>query len=201
MGDEVVQSEVLKTSAGCSLDEVDRAAPPSEDVEDSVLIVKCEGKSCDGSAVQPLADKSPKKPTVPSTKPRENSLEKSKKWYNIGFMNRVGSSTNSRSANTADNKNSTNMDNRHSWHLNDSSEMWVPFSILSSLIIPFWSSSAYVCLDFLLAFVSNFIFQHKKKTNGSSEPIIARPKVLEDIKTISLRLFRKQIFSLPTSLC
>lgn len=123
MGDEVARSDdVHKPTAG-SLDEVDKAAPPA--VDDRVVIEKCEGKSfnCDGSAVPPQADKSPKKPTVPTTKPQETSLEKSKKWYNIGFMNRVGSSTNSRSANTADNKTTTKMDNRHSWHLNDSSEM------------------------------------------------------------------------------
>lgn len=120
MGDEVVQSdEVNKISAG-SIDEVDKAAQPAVDA--CIIIVNCEGKS-DVSAVQPQADKSLKKPTVSSTKPQENSLEKSKKWYNIGFMNRVGSSTNSRSVNTADNKTSTKMDNRHSWHLNDSSEM------------------------------------------------------------------------------
>lgn len=111
MGDE---SDV--PSAG-SLDEVDKAVAPSE-----ISIEKSEGNSlnCDGSAVDPLTDKSLKKA---STKARENSLEKSKKWYNIGFMNRVGSSTNSRSTNTADKKNSTKMDSRHSWHLNDSSEM------------------------------------------------------------------------------
>lgn len=75
----------------------------------------------DGSVLQPQPEKSPKKPST--AKPQDNSFEKSKKWYNIGFMHRTGSSSNSRSVNTTDGKNSIKMDNRHSWHLNDSSEM------------------------------------------------------------------------------
>ena len=46
----------------------------------------------------------------PSFKTKENSLDKSKKWFNIsGFMNRAGSS---------DNKNDMKAEKRHSWHLN-----------------------------------------------------------------------------------
>lgn len=49
----------------------------------------------------------------PSFKTKENSLDKSKKWFNIsGFMNRAGSSC------TSDNKNDMKAEKRHSWHLN-----------------------------------------------------------------------------------
>lgn len=117
MGEEVTQSdEMLKNSAGpCGTDEVDKAAAKVE----SEVIEKSDGvkQNCDGSVNRPQAEKSPKRPSI---KPQENSFEKSKKWYNISFMHRSG---NSRSTNTADNKNSSKMDKRHSWHLNDSVEM------------------------------------------------------------------------------
>jgi hypothetical protein len=120
MGEEVTQSdEMLKSSAGPDgIDEVDKVKAKVE----CDVIEKCEGnnKGCDGSVSRPQAEKSPKRPSM---KPQENSFEKSKKWYNISFMHRAGSSSNSRSTNTADNKNSTKMDKRHSWHLNDSVEM------------------------------------------------------------------------------
>lgn len=113
MGEEVTQFEALpENSAGPmnGTDEVDKAAVKVE----GDVIEKSEGIN------RPQAEKSPKRPSV---KPQENSFEKSKKWYNISFMHRAGSSSNSRSTNTADNKNSIKMDKRHSWHLNDSVEM------------------------------------------------------------------------------
>lgn len=122
MGEEVTQFEA--SCAGC--DETDKATPAPNDVSDAKnLIVRSEGinTNCDGSVCQPqVAEKSPKKASsVSSSRPQDNSFEKSKKWYNIGFMHRA---TSSRSA-TSDTKASLKMDNRHSWHLNDSVEMWV----------------------------------------------------------------------------
>lgn len=118
MGEEVTQSDVvLENSAG---DETDKASTePSDECDGKNLIEKCEAKetNLDGSVPQPQAEKSPRKSSL---KPQENSFEKSKKWYNISFMQRAH---NSRSTNTSDNKSATKMDNRHSWHLNDSMEM------------------------------------------------------------------------------
>lgn len=104
---EVPQSESAVVS------EAEKAAPSVDECAAKHPVEKCETN--DG-AQQPQPEKSPKRPP----KPQDNSFEKSKKWYNIGFMHRTGSSSNSRSAN---NKNSVKVDNRHSWHLNDSSEM------------------------------------------------------------------------------
>lgn len=123
MGEEITQSEVKAGCAGC--DETDKAAPAANDECDAKsLIVRSEGinTNCDGSVCQPqVAEKSPKKATsVSSSRPQDNSFEKSKKWYNISFMHRA---TSSRSANTSDTKATLKMDNRHSWHLNDSVEM------------------------------------------------------------------------------
>lgn len=135
MGEEVTQPEVMpkSSSAGSDgTDETDKATPARNDECDArSLIEKCDGSAtkCDGSVCQPQAqaekENSPKKPSVSvsSTKPQDNSFEKSKKWYNISFMHRAGSSSNSRSANTTDKTNSIKMDSRHSWHLNDSVEM------------------------------------------------------------------------------
>lgn len=119
---EEVEVSQSKNSAGA--DEADKAAPAPSSGD------KCAGDNpiekseinVDGSAQQPQPEKSPKKPST--TKPQQdNSFEKSKKWYNIGFMHRTGSSSQSRRTNTTDGKNSIKMDNRHSWHLNDASEM------------------------------------------------------------------------------
>lgn len=132
MGEEVTQSDA-KNSAGN--DESDKATPAQVDDECSAKNIIDEVASnnttnCnDGSVNQPQAEKSPKKPSSSLTlamtglKPQDNSFEKSKKWYNISFMHRTGASNSSRSANVADNKNSIKMDNRHSWHLNESLEM------------------------------------------------------------------------------
>lgn len=61
------------------------------------------------SAVNKSAEKSLR---WPSFKTKENSLDKSKKWFNISsFMNRAGNST-------SDNKNDMKAEKRHSWHLN-----------------------------------------------------------------------------------
>lgn len=109
MGEEVAQGQ---SSAG--IDETDKATAPADDeccAEKSPLIEKSDGSVC-----QPQAEKSPKK-----AKPQDSSFEKSKKWYNISFMHR---SSQHRRENTTD-KNSSKLDNRHSWHLNDSVEMWV----------------------------------------------------------------------------
>lgn len=135
MGEEVTQSEVMlkSRSAGSDgVDETDKATPaPNDECDARSLIEKCEGTNtnCDGSVCQPQAhaekENSPKKASVSvtSTKPQDSSFEKSKKWYNISFMHRAGSSSNTRSANTTVKTNSVKMDNRHSWHLNDSLEM------------------------------------------------------------------------------
>jgi hypothetical protein len=118
MGEEVTQSDVmLNNSAGSNdgTDETNEAAPAaSNECETRNVVEKCDASGDD-------AEKSPKKPST--VKPQDNSFEKSRKWYNIGFMHRAGSSSNSRSTNTSENKSSVKMDNRHSWHLNDSLEM------------------------------------------------------------------------------
>lgn len=123
---EVTQSNPMANENSAGPDETAEAAPPASSSDECAgqnSIEKCEtnNTNSDGSVLQPQPEKSPKKPST--AKPQENSFEKSKKWYNIGFMHRTGSSSNSRSANTSDGKNSIKMDNRHSWHLNDSSEM------------------------------------------------------------------------------
>lgn len=121
MGEEVTQCEVVtENSAGTvGIDETDKCTPaPIDVIEDKKPIEKCEGSS-EGSANQ-QPERSPKKPP----KPQDNSFEKSKKWYNIGFMQRAGSANNSRSTNTVNKKNSMRVDkSRHSWHLNDALEM------------------------------------------------------------------------------
>jgi hypothetical protein len=118
MGEEVTQSDtMLKNSAG--IDETDKAATaPNNDGDACKVDEKCEiVVTNDGSE----PEKSPKRPSAP--KPQETSFEKSKKWYNISFMHRAANASNSRSPNTSDNQNSIKMDSRHSWHLNDSTEM------------------------------------------------------------------------------
>lgn len=50
----------------------------------------------------------------------DTSFEKIKKWYNTNFMHKLSSA----STDTNNGKSKTSkMDNRHSWHLNESSEM------------------------------------------------------------------------------
>jgi hypothetical protein len=133
---------------GESIDEVDKtivaSSPPASDDECPKIkfIEKCEEikANCDhdddNSLVQQQKqqmDKSAKKlPNVNGHKPNEVSIEKSKKWYNISFINRgnhinngnainaTAVAANSRSNNSDENKNSDKMDKRHSWHLNDS---------------------------------------------------------------------------------
>lgn len=129
MGENAAESDVaVKNSAGLNgSDETDKAAEASNvECEGRKLAEKCEANNTnyDGSALQPQAEKSTKKAPVSSAKPQDNSFEKSRKWYNISFMQRAASSTNSRSANTTDKQNSIKMDNnRHSWHLNDGMKM------------------------------------------------------------------------------
>ncbi|CRK90306.1 CLUMA_CG004109, isoform A [Clunio marinus] len=125
MGEEVSQSNnVLKSSAGS--DETDKAAPAVTDecetinsnekseIENTNNNIECEPQSNNEKILK----------KVSISKHQENSsIEKSRKWYNIGFMHRAGISSNFRSANTTDNRNAVKMDNRHSWHLNDSTEI------------------------------------------------------------------------------
>lgn len=142
MGEEVTQCEVvIENSAGTvGIDETDKSTPaPVDVIEDKKSIEKCEGSANQ----QP--ERSPKKPP----KPQDNSFEKSKKWYNIGFMQRAGSANNSRSTNTVNKKNSMRVDkSRHSWHLNDALETWVDSShvgihipMVISLLFPFFSGA------------------------------------------------------------
>lgn len=114
MGEEITQSDDLVPKNSAGIEETNKAVTPACAVETN-LIDKCEGSTanCDGSVNQPQAEKVPKK-----AKTQDNSFEKSKKWYNISFMHRTGST------NASDTKQSVK-DSRHSWHLNDSVEMWV----------------------------------------------------------------------------
>lgn len=137
---------------GDSIDEVDKtivaSSPPaslsSEDECNKIkFIEKCEEikVNCDddddNNSVHPQKqqmDKSAKKLSHVNNghKPHEVSIEKSKKWYNISFINRgnhinngntinaTAVAANSRSNNSDEKKNSDKMDKRHSWHLNDS---------------------------------------------------------------------------------
>ena len=132
MGEEVAQPSdvVYKNSAGSvGIDETDKATKAiNHEFNGRKIIEKCEGcksTNCAGCVNQLQAIKSPKKPmSVSSAKPQEVSFEKSRKWFNISFMHRAGNSSNSRSKNSSESKNSIKTDkNRHSWHLNDSSEM------------------------------------------------------------------------------
>lgn len=117
MGEEITQ---LENSAGAnSIDETDRAAPKNIEC----LVEKCDRNVEDTFVPQPqseVTDKSPKKsPSVSSTK------DGNKKWYNISFMHRNSGNSRNNPSQTAivNNKSSINIDNRHSWHLNDSVEM------------------------------------------------------------------------------
>lgn len=133
MGEEVTQYDLVNSNTGScstnsnnnnnnvkgnSIDEVDKAMPSSLQQQNECAIeIKC-------------VDKSAKKSLSPS-----HDGEKSKKWYNLSFMNRANTTTHtnvasvspiagviSRSNNSSEHKNSENMkmDKRHSWHLNDS---------------------------------------------------------------------------------
>lgn len=53
----------------------------------------------------------------------DTSFEKIKKWYNINFMNKSPNANGESSANIKTRNASNKMDNRHSWHLNSSTEM------------------------------------------------------------------------------
>lgn len=169
MGEEVAQA---KASAGS--DETDRATAPADDeccAGKSPLIEKSEVANCDGSVSQPQAEKSPKK-----AKPQDSSFEKSKKWYNISFMHR---SSQHRRENTAD-KNSSKLDNRHSWHLNESVEMWVntflsPCAMFRGLLHVFVS-------DFPHRVVFTVWWSEKRHTNADFP-------VLGDINSGALRWF------------
>lgn len=136
---------------GDSIDEVDKtivasSQPASLSSDDECnkikFIEKCEEikTNCDdgddNSVLQQQKqqmDKSAKKLSIVNGhKPHEVSIEKSKKWYNISFINRgnhinngnaintTAVAANSRSNNSGEKKNSDKMDKRHSWHLNDS---------------------------------------------------------------------------------
>lgn len=133
MGEEVTQL-VISDAGGSvearkeeephsSVDETDKAEPASNGEE---LIEKCEDikTNCDGEpqAEELSVEKCAKSiiainNLVVAHKPREISIEKTRKWFS--FIHR-GTST--RSNNSCENKNSTTdkMDKRHSWHLNDS---------------------------------------------------------------------------------
>ncbi|KAG5677075.1 hypothetical protein PVAND_006859 [Polypedilum vanderplanki] len=134
MGEEVTQYELVNfnnndstgcgncnTNEGSSVDEVDKAMPSSllQDCEEIKFIEK------------PHAKKLNKPPS--SSSHEIIASEKSKKWFNIGFMQRnsnvsaVASNSNSNSSNGNDSceskRNAENMKmdkHRHSWHLNDS---------------------------------------------------------------------------------
>ena len=161
MGEEVTQYEMVNShtdncnssdSTGCgeqdvkgdSIDEVDKtivaSSPPASLSSDDEcckmkFIEKCDeiktnSSDDDNSVMQQKQqmDKSAKN----GHKPHEVSIEKSKKWYNISFINRgnhinngnaintTAVAANSRSNNSGEKKNSDKMDKRHSWHLNDS---------------------------------------------------------------------------------
>lgn len=176
MGEEVTQCEVVTDSAGSvGIDETDKCTPaPIDVIEDKKPIEKCEGSS-EGSANQ-QPERSPKKPP----KPQDNSFEKSKKWYNIGFMQRAGSANNSRSTNTVNKKNSMRVDkSRHSWHLNDALEMWVDSShvgihipMVISLLFPFfWGRFSQSCvrLRFLFSSVARYLM---RRVGTSVTPVL-----------------------------
>lgn len=130
MGEESLQFNVMLQSNSdgidCSVESYQALPAMKDECIARCSIDKCNSttKKSDGSVCQPQqqAEKeiSQKKKPV---KPQDNPFEKSKKWYNISFMHRIESSSNSRSSNTTDKTNSIKMDNRHSWHLNDSLEM------------------------------------------------------------------------------
>jgi hypothetical protein len=104
-----------------SVDETDKAIPALNGDE---LIEKCEDikTNCDDGEPQAeelSVEKCAKRiiainnTAVVSHKPREISIEKTRKWYS--FIHRGA-----RSNNSCENKNSADkMDKRHSWHLND----------------------------------------------------------------------------------
>ena len=114
----IEECEKIKTNC----DEDNEEKSNSNDQNDSVLQQKQQ------------MDKSARKIShVNGHKPHEVSIEKSKKWYNISFINRGNNinngnainaaaavARNSRSNNSCEKKNSDKMDKRHSWHLNDS---------------------------------------------------------------------------------
>jgi len=147
MGEEVIAQ--LEVISAVGIDEADhhhRAVPAvvvvgedegDENCDRKQLIEKCEAihVNCDdgdGSVI--VASKQQAEKSSPKKVSTSVSFEKSsKKWYNISFMHRATTTaSNSRSANNnINNCSSSNnpalkgnkMDNRHSWHLNDSLEM------------------------------------------------------------------------------
>lgn len=144
MGEEVLQFEVVSNDAGMcgGFDETDKSSIPTNH-NNEMCIPQIMNENCDvvdfvncNDDTVPLLltdivnnKRIPPSPpplilTVPQnsnhTKTHDNSYEKVKKWYNISFMHRTGS-TNRNQSNA--HKNKGKMDNRHSWHLNDSVEM------------------------------------------------------------------------------
>lgn len=130
MGEEVTQLVICDAGGSVeqskeeephsSVDETDKAIPALNGEE---LIEKCENikTNCDGEpqAEELSVEKCAKRiiaidNAVVARKPREISIEKTRKWYS--FIHRG-----TRSNNSCENKNSTpdKMDKRHSWHLND----------------------------------------------------------------------------------
>lgn len=127
MGEEVTQLVIAdagrkEEEPHSSADETDKASVPALNGEE--LIEKCEDikTNCDGkplAAEELIVEKSAKRiiainNIVVANKPRDISIEKTRKWYS--FIHRG-----SRSSNSCESKNSTTdkMDKRHSWHLND----------------------------------------------------------------------------------
>lgn len=144
MGEEVLQFEVVSNDAGMcgGFDETDKSSILTNHINEMCNPQIIMNENCDVVDIVNCNDTVPlllteivnnKKipappppiPTVPlnnnnHTKTHDNSYEKVKKWYNISFMHRTGS-TNRNQSN--EHKNKGKMDIRHSWHLNDSVEM------------------------------------------------------------------------------
>ena len=138
MGEEVLQFEVVSNDAGMSsgFDETDKSSIPTNH-NNEMCNPKLMNENCDVVEIVNCNDTVPLlvteiennkriPPPIPTvshnsyTKTHDNSYEKAKKWYNISFMHRTGS-TNRNQSN--EHKNKGKMDIRHSWHLNDSVEM------------------------------------------------------------------------------
>lgn len=112
-GGEVVE-QPKEEEPHSSVDETDKAIPALNSDE---LIEKCEDikTNCDGEPqAEELTVEKCAKRIIVINKPRENSIEKTRKWYS--FIHRGA-----RSNNPCESKNPSNekMDKRHSWHLND----------------------------------------------------------------------------------
>lgn len=103
MGEEVTQSDQSVNSQSSNDAGSGEKSPASEKCENITKSQKSDGDEND---------------SVLQKQPHDGSMEKSKKWYNISFINRSNST---RSSDSCEKKKiSDKMDKRHSWHLNDS---------------------------------------------------------------------------------